>query len=256
MYWSGRRGSNSRPSAWKADALSTELLPLVGKGCRPPLRQHGPLLKPLWLRGRRWIRTTEGINQQIYSLPHLATLVSSRYFKDVSLVRVSIAGADGGIRTPDQLITNQLLWPTELHRQNRPFWIAKVGIKILSSKLSGINFLFFALLKEPGDKTPVIRREIGCKFRKSFEYHNSFMEKYHRFGLRDATSRSGGTGDTPVERSSGCHTIYIIKNPHVRQEPGTTCRLTPQRKKPCNHDGRRAFCVLAASRRRETATYN
>ncbi len=27
------------------------------------------------LCGRRWIRTTEGINQQIYSLPHLATLV-------------------------------------------------------------------------------------------------------------------------------------------------------------------------------------
>ena len=25
-------------------------------------------------------------------------------------------GADGGIRTPDPLITNQLLWPTELHR--------------------------------------------------------------------------------------------------------------------------------------------
>jgi hypothetical protein len=28
--------------------------------------------------GRRWIRTTEGINQQIYSLPHLATLVFAR----------------------------------------------------------------------------------------------------------------------------------------------------------------------------------
>ena len=28
--------------------------------------------------GKRWIRTTEGKNQQIYSLPHLATLVSSR----------------------------------------------------------------------------------------------------------------------------------------------------------------------------------
>ena len=27
--------------------------------------------------GKRWIRTTEGKNQQIYSLPHLATLVSS-----------------------------------------------------------------------------------------------------------------------------------------------------------------------------------
>ena len=28
--------------------------------------------------GRRWIRTTEGISQQIYSLPHFATLVFSR----------------------------------------------------------------------------------------------------------------------------------------------------------------------------------
>ena len=27
LLWSGRRGSNSRPSAWKADALPTELLP-------------------------------------------------------------------------------------------------------------------------------------------------------------------------------------------------------------------------------------
>ena len=27
MVWSGRRGSNSRQSAWKADALPTELLP-------------------------------------------------------------------------------------------------------------------------------------------------------------------------------------------------------------------------------------
>ena len=30
------------------------------------------------LGGRRWIRTTEGKNQQIYSLPHLATLVFSQ----------------------------------------------------------------------------------------------------------------------------------------------------------------------------------
>jgi hypothetical protein len=29
----------------------------------------------------------------------------------------NVLRADGGIRTPDQLITNQLLWPTELHRQ-------------------------------------------------------------------------------------------------------------------------------------------
>ena len=30
------------------------------------------------LGGQRWIRTTEGNNQQIYSLPHLATLVSAQ----------------------------------------------------------------------------------------------------------------------------------------------------------------------------------
>ena len=30
------------------------------------------------LSGRGWIRTTEGINQQIYSLPHLATLEHAR----------------------------------------------------------------------------------------------------------------------------------------------------------------------------------
>ena len=29
--------------------------------------------------GRRWIRTTEGVRQQIYSLPHLATLVSALF---------------------------------------------------------------------------------------------------------------------------------------------------------------------------------
>jgi hypothetical protein len=28
---SGKRGSNSRPSAWEADALPTELLPLINK---------------------------------------------------------------------------------------------------------------------------------------------------------------------------------------------------------------------------------
>ena len=31
-------------------------------------------------RGQRWIRTTEGESQQIYSLPHLATLVFAPHF--------------------------------------------------------------------------------------------------------------------------------------------------------------------------------
>lgn len=40
--------------------------------------------------------------------------------QSVLVGRLSISpvknGAGGGIRTPDQLITNQLLWPAELHR--------------------------------------------------------------------------------------------------------------------------------------------
>ena len=33
----------------------------------------------LILCGQRWIRTTEGVSQQIYSLPHLATLVFAQH---------------------------------------------------------------------------------------------------------------------------------------------------------------------------------
>ena len=33
------------------------------------------------LCGQRWIRTTVGVSQQIYSLPHLATLVSAHLYK-------------------------------------------------------------------------------------------------------------------------------------------------------------------------------
>ena len=58
--------------------------------------------------GQRWIRTTVGVRQQIYSLPHLATLVSAQNFSHRFKTRRSV-GADGGIRTHDLLITNQLL---------------------------------------------------------------------------------------------------------------------------------------------------
>jgi hypothetical protein len=37
--------------------------------------------------GQRWIRTTEGVSQQIYSLPHLATLVfAQHFFKDQQML--------------------------------------------------------------------------------------------------------------------------------------------------------------------------
>ncbi len=49
--------------------------------------------------GRWWIRTTEVERQQIYSLPPLAA-------REISPIR----GAGGRTRTPDLLITNQLLY--------------------------------------------------------------------------------------------------------------------------------------------------
>ena len=67
---SGRRDSNSRPSAWKADALPTELLP------------------QLLVCGESRIRTYEDISQQIYSLPQLAALVSPLYKLQLRLIAV------------------------------------------------------------------------------------------------------------------------------------------------------------------------
>ncbi len=64
---SGRRGSNSRHSAWKAEALPTELLPLetaLIERPRRPKRGTG---------GGCWIRTNVGISRRIYSPLPLAT---------------------------------------------------------------------------------------------------------------------------------------------------------------------------------------
>jgi hypothetical protein len=62
--WSGRRDSNSRPSAWKADARPTELLPLAQK--RAP---RGALC------GRGRIRTSEVERHWIYSPARLTASV-------------------------------------------------------------------------------------------------------------------------------------------------------------------------------------
>jgi hypothetical protein len=50
--------------------------------------------------GQEWIRTTEVERQRIYSPPHLAALEPAQ----------PKSRAREGTRTPDQLITNQLLY--------------------------------------------------------------------------------------------------------------------------------------------------
>ena len=57
--WSGKRDSNPRPSAWKADALAAELFPHMK-------------LQRIRNGGGGRIRTFEGVSRQIYSLLPLA----------------------------------------------------------------------------------------------------------------------------------------------------------------------------------------
>ena len=56
--WSGKRDSNPRPSAWKADALAPELLPLITN------------IQKLWWRGEG--SNLRRLRRQIYSLLPLA----------------------------------------------------------------------------------------------------------------------------------------------------------------------------------------
>jgi hypothetical protein len=53
-----------------------------------------------FINGQGWVRTTVGVSQWIYSPSPLAARAPTRL----------IHGADGGTQTPDQLITNQLLY--------------------------------------------------------------------------------------------------------------------------------------------------
>ena len=135
--WSGRRGSNSRPLAWKANALSTELLPQADSHCNAALTVvlhlgWGPLLLTTE-NHKRTIRlcanwTFEEVGEDGFEPPKAlpTDLQSAPFGHSGTLPRYvlnfvcpfGLLWADGGIRTPDQLITNHLLWPTELHLQS------------------------------------------------------------------------------------------------------------------------------------------
>ena len=63
------------------------------------------------LCGQGWIRTTEGISQQIYSLPHLATLVLA-----LSRNYVSIMRAEDGAQTRDPQLGRLMLYQLSYFR--------------------------------------------------------------------------------------------------------------------------------------------
>ena len=86
---------NSRPLPYQGSALPLSYIGLYFKKNRAEdeVRTRDPQLGRLMLyqlsyfrllhkkSGQRWIRTTVGVRQQIYSLPHLATLVSAQVFQ-------------------------------------------------------------------------------------------------------------------------------------------------------------------------------
>ena len=60
--------------------------------------------------GCGWIRTTEAEKQQIYSLPHLATLEHTQFQRSLSESPFTSPGASCRTRTNDRLITNRVLY--------------------------------------------------------------------------------------------------------------------------------------------------
>ncbi len=118
--WSGKRDSNPRPSAWKADALAAELFP------------PRTVAERVMRGGGGRIRTSEGVRRQIYSLLPLAARAplqvhrpppGKRGSTDAGPLALACRGAaeaaphaavddraGEGTRTPNHLITNEMLY--------------------------------------------------------------------------------------------------------------------------------------------------
>ena len=114
----GSRSSQLSYSRLYHEFRSSDSLPpdVACEGRHPALR---PVRKLFATKteagGERRIRTSEGMSQQIYSLPPLAAWVSppQALHKTLAWSALTVsasAGAGGGNRTPDRLITNQLLY--------------------------------------------------------------------------------------------------------------------------------------------------
>lgn len=105
---SGRRDSNPRHSAWKADALPVELLPhrspkqsVVERAADRSLYRR--LLSKWWGKDSNLRR----LSRQIYSLVPLTA--REPHLTNCSSIHIDMNEAGGGTRTHDLLLTKQLL---------------------------------------------------------------------------------------------------------------------------------------------------
>ena len=90
--------------------------------------------------------------------------------------------ADRGSRTHDLLITNQLLWPTELHRRNNPKWSAKVWINFQTpnNPLLFFNYLFKNHLNRDWFSPPSSNQgRISTNYGVTKLYNLFYINKFH-----------------------------------------------------------------------------
>ena len=176
---SGRRDSNPRPSAWKANALSTELLPQI-------------------CGGQGWIRTTEGVSQQIYSLPHLATLVlAQQNFKK---------RAEDGTQTRDPQLGRLMLYQLSYFRKfGGQRWIRTTeGVSQQIYSLPHLATLVFA--------RPQLRLVLFSIALQRYDYFFNLQTKSIIFIAVTAHS-SPLFPNLPPARSSACCMLLVVIKP-------------------------------------------
>ena len=130
---SGKRGSNPRPPAWKASALSTELFPQKN------------------FLSRKWVvMDSNHRSRKTTDLQSAPFGRSGNHPFSLSQSRASCR-----IRTNDPEITNHVLWPTELKRLALSIRSPTLGVLVSESGCKGTDYFgitktfrgFFYLLR-------------------------------------------------------------------------------------------------------------
>ena len=104
--------------------------------------------REVWFRGGGWTRTTELFRGQIYSLLQLPLCDSPSWMHPVGFLLG--VRADEGTRTPDRLITNQLLYQLSYIGTFQPFkqlfFLFKTGCKNTTFFIYAKRFFHFFLI--------------------------------------------------------------------------------------------------------------
>ena len=187
LLWSGKRGSNPRPPAWKASALSTELFPqkniaktslhcfsLIGNITRISVSAINRFVWWVVMDSNHRSRKTADLQSAPFGHSGNYPIIMRPFA--LSFIRLSATPpqrrASCRIRTNDPEITNHVLWPTELKRHaflhpSDVAWdiisisVAKVRIISETAKLFAIFFSIFLIFPSFSSVSPSRHRHRG-----------------------------------------------------------------------------------------------